>query len=74
MSAHLPVVTGDRLIRALKRHGWTVLRQRGSHIRLRRGDRTISVSAHAKQDVPVGTLASILDDAGLTPDDLRRLL
>jgi predicted RNA binding protein YcfA (HicA-like mRNA interferase family) len=74
MGQHLPVVSGDRLVRALKRVGWVIVRQRGSHVRLKRGTLLISISVHAGRAIPPGTLATILDDAGLTPDELRKLL
>lgn len=74
MSRHFPVVTGDRLVRALQRAGWTIVRRRGSHVRLRRAAAFISVPVHAGRDLPPGTLSAILGDAALTPDDLRRLL
>ncbi|TEU19373.1 MAG: type II toxin-antitoxin system HicA family toxin [Anaerolineales bacterium] len=35
MSPKLPVVSGRQVVRALERIGYRVVRQRGSHIRLR---------------------------------------
>jgi predicted RNA binding protein YcfA (HicA-like mRNA interferase family) len=35
---------------------------------------SVIVPIHSGRDIPVGTLASIVDDAGLTADDVRRLL
>jgi len=69
-----PVVNGDRLIVALQRAGWTIVRRRGSHVRMKRGPTSISVPAHAGRAVPIGTLAAILSDANISPEDLRRLL
>jgi len=74
MAQRLPVVSGDRLVRALRRAGWTIARQRGSHVRLQRGAVLISVPVHAGRPLPIGTLAAILGDADLTPDDLRKLM
>jgi len=37
MAEKLPVVTGGQLRRALRRAGWTEVRQRGSHVRLEKG-------------------------------------
>jgi len=74
MSCHLPVVSGDRLVRALRRVGWNVVRQRGSHVRLQRGAVRISVPVHRGRPLPTGTLAGILGDAGLSASDLRKLL
>lgn len=55
--------------------GFKIDRQRGSHVILRHDDgRFVSVPMHAGSDVPRGLLASILDAAGLTPEELRDLL
>jgi predicted RNA binding protein YcfA (HicA-like mRNA interferase family) len=72
MSTRLPVVSGARFARALQRDGWMFVRQRGSHIRLERDGRHLSVPMH--DPLKRGTLAQILDDAGMSVDDLRRLL
>ena len=76
MSERLPVVDGGRLVRALKQGGFTLVRIRGSaHIMenaLTR--RMVSVHVHRGQSIKRGTRSAILDDAGLTADDLRRLL
>jgi predicted RNA binding protein YcfA (HicA-like mRNA interferase family) len=74
MSGKLPVVTGDRLLRALKRAGWIEVRSKGSHVRLTKDDRFTSVAVHAGKTIPAGTLKAILEDIGLTSDELRALL
>ena len=52
-------MTGDELLRSLLRLGCEVLRQRGSHVRLRCGDCLATVPVHAGRDIAVGTLRSI---------------
>ena len=75
MSEKLPVVEGGRLVRALKRAGFEVVRIRGSAHSMEHFDgRRTSVHVHAGTTIKPGTLASILDDAGMTADDLRALL
>jgi predicted RNA binding protein YcfA (HicA-like mRNA interferase family) len=50
------------------------VRQAGSHITFRDGaGRTVIVASHPG-DVPIGTLASILKQAGMTGEQLRVLL
>jgi predicted RNA binding protein YcfA (HicA-like mRNA interferase family) len=67
------VVSGRLLIKALEVEGWEVVRQRGSHVRLRRvGGSVLVVPVHA--ELKKGTLGRILREAGLDGDDLRRLL
>lgn len=70
----LPVVSGAQLIQVLQYCGWTVKRQKGSHVVLtKRGCRlTLSVPFHP--ELATGTLKGILKDAGLTVDDLLRLM
>lgn len=64
------------VIRALERAGFTRVSQRGSHVKLRRhasdGDRTVIVPVH--NELAPGTLASILRQAGMSRDDLVRLM
>lgn len=72
MSGKLPVVKGRDLVRALERAGWTVLRQKGSHVRMEREGRHLSIPLH--DVVKRGLLAQILEDAGMTADDLRQLI
>ncbi len=71
-----PRVTGAELIRALIRAGFSVEYVRGSHHYLRRGGAppTVTVPAHGRRTIPPGTLRSILRQAGMTADELRRWL
>jgi len=66
----LPVVTSKKLVSALSRLGFSLLRQKGSHAILVHADgRMAVVPMHAK-DLPVGTLHGILGDIDLSVDDL----
>jgi predicted RNA binding protein YcfA (HicA-like mRNA interferase family) len=62
------------LIKALEAEGWEVARQRGSHVRLRKPGRRIALVVPLHHELKKGTVAGILRDAGLRPEDLRRLL
>ena len=72
----LPVVSGREMLRALKRGGFELERQRGSHAVLvnRERGRAAVVPLHGGKDIPPGTIRGILQQAGLTADDLRALL
>jgi len=75
MSEKLPAIEGRRLVRALERAGFTVVRIKGSAHIMRQGKgRMVSVHVHQGATIKRGTLAGILDDAGLTVDELRELL
>lgn len=74
--APLPVVTPRQLIRALEKAGWFVHHIRGSHHILKHPDTSgsrITVAYHGKP-LKRGTLHAILQQADLTPDELRNLL
>jgi predicted RNA binding protein YcfA (HicA-like mRNA interferase family) len=63
---------------ALLRAGFAELRQGGSHLQLRRIDldgtlRHVTLPMH-RGDLKPGTLHDVLREAGMTEDDLRRLL
>jgi predicted RNA binding protein YcfA (HicA-like mRNA interferase family) len=74
VSEALPVVSGQRLVKALKHDGWQIARQRGSHVRLKHPDRRISLTIPLHRELKRGTLAGILTDAGLDSERLRQLL
>lgn len=74
--ARLPQVDGHRTLRALRRAGWEVIRIRGSHHVLAHADRpgaTLVVSVH-RRPLKKGTLADILEHAGMTADEFKELL
>lgn len=63
----LPVVSGAEATRALERLGFVVVRQRGSHVVLRRGSSGCVVPNH--RELKAGTLTGILKQAGVSPDE-----
>jgi mRNA interferase HicA len=69
-------MSGAEIVRALERGGFVVDRQRGSHVTLRHPltRRSTTVPVHSGRTIPVGTLTGILEDAGLTRSEFRRLL
>jgi len=76
VSPRLPRVTASELLCALQRDGWFVIRQSGSHVVLRHEAKSgrVVVSRHAGAIVKPKVLEDTLEQAGLTPEDLRRLL
>jgi len=63
----LPVITGGEAVRALQRLGFSVVRQRGSHIVLRKGSQGCVVPNH--REIKTGTLAGLLKQGGVPIDD-----
>lgn len=74
MTPRQPVVSGDQLIKVLRKDGWEVVRQRGSHVRLKKAGRRTALVVPLHREIKRGTLGGILRDADLSIDDLRRLL
>jgi predicted RNA binding protein YcfA (HicA-like mRNA interferase family) len=72
----LPVVTAGQTLRALLRAGWYVKREGGNHQILSHADKggRVTLSRHPSETLKPKTLKSILDQAGLTPDEFRNLL
>ena len=75
MSERLPAVRPRQLIRALERQGWELARTKGSHQSFRHPDRpnVVTVPVHAR-DLKRGMLSGILKDAGISPEEFRKLL
>ena len=67
-------LSGNQVRRALERAGFSLKRQKGSHMVLRRDNPFAQVIVPAHRSIDTGTLASILDAAGITAEDLRKLL
>ena len=74
--SRLPRITAVELLRALRRDGWELVRQTGSHHILGHSTKPglVSVPFHRTRTLPLGTLKNIIDQAGLTVEELRDLL
>ena len=72
----VPSLPYDRIVHALQRDGWIVVRQKGSHIRLQKHTvtETLKMTVPAHRPVKRSTLAHILKLAGLSLDDFIRLV
>jgi predicted RNA binding protein YcfA (HicA-like mRNA interferase family) len=63
----LPHVSGAAIVKALERLGFAKIRQSGSHVIMRRGSKGCVVPMH--NEVKVGTLAGVLRQADISPDE-----
>ncbi|MGB8472539.1 MAG: type II toxin-antitoxin system HicA family toxin [Candidatus Acidiferrum sp.] len=72
----LPSVSGERVVRALKRAGFIELRQKGSHVSLeKRGeDQVFKTVVPMHSQLAKGTLSDILKQCGLKPEEFLELL
>lgn len=72
----VPSLNYQAVITALKRDGWVVVRQRGSHIRLQKhiGDEVLKLTVPAHKPIKRSTLSHILKQAHLEIDRFLTLL
>ncbi|WP_414574694.1 type II toxin-antitoxin system HicA family toxin [Anabaena sp. CCY 9402-a] len=65
-------VSGKALCKIVEQQGWELKRITGSHhIYTKEGvDVILSIPVHSNRDLPIGTLKSIMKDAGLSEEDL----
>lgn len=70
----LPVVSGAQCVRALEKAGFTVYRQRSSHIILVRAAPKAQTIVPNHRELDRGTLRAIIRQAGLSVDEFIALL
>ena len=70
----LPQVSGPEVVRALQKLGFTVKRQHGSHIILRRDDPFAQTVVPQHRQIDRGTLRAILRQTEITADELIEML
>jgi len=69
----LPALRPKRLVAALKKAGFYEIRQRGSHLQLKRGNLLVTVPMHTL-DLERGVVRSILRQAKMSDHELKNLL
>lgn len=72
MPPNLPRISGDEAIRGLEKLGFVRVRQKGSHVMLRRGSVGCVVPLH--RELKVGTLSGVLKQAGVTVEEFSSAL
>jgi predicted RNA binding protein YcfA (HicA-like mRNA interferase family) len=65
-------LSGREVVRLLEALGWTVARQRGSHIILVKPGHMASLSVPDHKEVAKGTLRSLIRAADLTPTEFLK--
>mgnify|MGYP001269031710 CR=1 FL=1 len=63
----LPRISGAEALRAFQRLGFEKVRQRGSHVVVRKGARGCVIPQHS--ELKTGTLAGLLRQADVTPEE-----
>jgi predicted RNA binding protein YcfA (HicA-like mRNA interferase family) len=63
---------GVEVVKALRRLGFEFARQTGSHVIMKKGMRTVVVPQH--KAIKPGTLKGLIEQAGITTEELVRKL
>ena len=67
--ASLPAISGKEVVQVLESFGWSVARQRGSHIIMIKEGEIATLSIPNHKEVAKGTLRSLIRSANLTVDE-----
>ena len=67
----LPRPTGAEMVRFLEAQGFRVVRIRGSHHILVKGELRTTVPVHGSQNMRIGTLRGVLGDIEMSPLDFE---
>lgn len=70
----LPVVSGEKCVRALEKVGFYIVRRESSHITLVRDNPKSQLTVPDHKEIRKGTLRGIIRQAGLDVDEFRKLL
>ncbi len=72
----IPSLGYERIIKALQRDGWIVVRQKGSHIRLQKHlqDEVLKLTVPAHRPIKKSTLSHILKQARLSVEKFVELI
>ena len=72
MSRRFPVCTAKEVVKVLRKKGFVLIAQSGSHQKWRHENgRQVIVAMHGNKSVPIGTLKSIIEGSGLDVEDFR---
>lgn len=71
----VPSLNYDKVIHRLRRDGWVVVRQKGSHIRLHKTTKseTLKLTIPAHMPIKRSTLSHIIKQAQLTVEKFEKL-
>ena len=74
--SRLPVVSGEKAVKCFEKLGYVIVRQRGSHIRMRhkydKGRKPLTIPKH--KVLGKGLLRKLLRDAEISVEEFRELL
>jgi len=69
----LPALKPSEVLKALQRIGFTVIRSKGGHMQLKKGNLLVTIPFHS-EDLKAETLRSILRQAKINFEELKKNL
>ena len=72
----LPIISGKKLLKLLKKAGYKEIRKKRSHVFIEHesGNQSTVIPVHANEDLGNGILKSIINDFELTVEELIELI
>ena len=76
MSKKVPSLNYFVILKALRRAGWVIVRQKGSHIRLHKhtSDKILKITIPAHSPIKRSTFAHILKQANMSVEEFEKYL
>jgi predicted RNA binding protein YcfA (HicA-like mRNA interferase family) len=72
VSQRFPVRNAKEVVKILRKHGFQLIGQAGSHQKWRHSNgRQVIVAMHGNKPIPIGTLKSIIEGSGLDVEIFR---
>jgi predicted RNA binding protein YcfA (HicA-like mRNA interferase family) len=72
VSRRYPVCSAREVVKVLRKHGFAMVSQSGSHQKWRHENgRQVIVAMHGNKTIPIGTLKSIIEGSGLDAEAFR---
>ncbi len=73
MGASLRLCSGAEAVQKFRRAGWTVARQRGSHVMMVKSGYEYTLSIPQHEELGPGLLRKLIRQAGVTVEEFNRL-
>jgi len=73
MGRNLKLVSGAEAVKKFQRAGWTVMRQKGSHVMLTKQGYQWTLSVPQHDEIGPGLLRKLLNQTGLTFEEFNEL-
>ena len=73
MSSKVKLCSGANVVKKLKKAGWIIARQKGSHIMMTKSDYPYTLSIPQHKELGIGILSKLIKQANLTVNEFNEL-